>query len=60
MKYTHPNWGDEKYYYLSNGWSGNRTVTEYRKGVKVTTLSLDSYSYKQFLEKLENGGWTHE
>ena len=56
-KYVHPNWGDLKHYYLSNGWAGNRTVTEYRNGAKATSLTLDSISYKQFLEKLEQGGW---
>lgn len=58
-KYTHPDWGDTKYYYLSNGWSGNRTVTEYRNGARATSLTLDSISYKQFVEKLTKCGWTH-
>jgi len=56
-KYIHPSWGENKYYYLSNGWSGNSTLTEYRKGVKTTSLTLDSTSYKQFVQKLEQGGW---
>ena len=56
-KFVHPNWGTKKYYYLSNGWSGNATLTEYRNGVKATSLTLDSTSYKQFVEKLQQNGW---
>lgn len=57
-KYMHPNFGEDKYYYISNGWGGGgKTITEYRNKVKITSLTLDSYGIKSFLSKLENNGW---
>lgn len=56
-KYTHPNFGDTKWYYLSGNVHGMFTLKEYRNGCYATQLTMTKTDANNMMERLIQNGW---